>query len=199
MKTSIHFKYLFGLLVLMTVAGCASPKMTRVAPPPEVTSPSSDKAVVVFLRPSDFGGAIQSSVFDMTADDKLVGIVSANTMVAYETAPGDRMFMVIGESADFMRAHLDPGKTYYALVRPRVGVWKARFSFRPIRGNELDGKEFKNWIGQCHYVENTELSLRWADDHRGSIQAKKQEYLPVWESKSEAARREQTLFAEDGR
>ena len=80
--------------------------------------------------------AIQSTVFDVTDDaPRMVGIVSAKTKIAYEVAPGEHHFMVVSEAADFMRADLAAGKTYYALVTPRMGVWRARFSLLPPNRN----------------------------------------------------------------
>ena len=44
-----------------------------------------------------------------------IGILSGKTKVAHLTEPGEKLFMVIGENADFMKATLEAGKTYYAL------------------------------------------------------------------------------------
>jgi hypothetical protein len=88
-------------------AGCSvqSSLMTKTAASMALAAPTSDKAVVVFLRPSNLGGAIQASVFDVSRGaPSFIGIVSAGTKLAYATAPGLRRFMVIGESADFMDA-----------------------------------------------------------------------------------------------
>lgn len=73
------------------------------------------------------------------------------TKVAYHTEPGEHMFMVIAESADFMQATLEAGKTYYAQIVPRPGVWKARFSFRPI--NDIAGEtRLQQWIAETTMV-----------------------------------------------
>lgn len=117
------------VLMAFAAAGCASSAMRPVDPARAVSAPAADQAVVVFIRPSIVGGAIQSSVFDLVGnDEKLVGIVSSHTKVAYATTPGQHLFMVIGENADFMAAELSADRQYYALVTPRMGWWKARFS-----------------------------------------------------------------------
>lgn len=112
------------LIVASLLSACASSRMVDLAQPPlAVAQPVAGTATVVFMRPSLFGGAIQSSVFDITdGGDSLVGIVSAGKKVAASTAPGHRRFMVIGESADFMDAELAAGKTYHARVEPRLGI-----------------------------------------------------------------------------
>jgi hypothetical protein len=169
---------------------------------PEAQAPyvlAASESQIVFMRPSFLGGAVQSSVFDVTGNkDELIGIVSAGTKVRYVTQPGEHLFMVIGESADFMRAYVDPGKTYYALVTPRMGFWKARFSLKPVRRDELDGETFKGWDKSTSFVENTEQSRQWARENRHSISTKKAEYLQKWAAKSPADKAEVTLTVNDG-
>lgn len=140
--------------------------------------------MVTFMRPSGLGFAVQSTVFDVT-DGKtaFIAIVSAKTKFALEMEPGEYHFMVVGESADFMRATLEPGKHYYALVTPRMGVWKARFSLKPVTAAELNTEQFTEWFDECRWVENTEQAYQWAVDNRPSILSKQAEYWEKWQSK----------------
>src|SRR5690348_12397408 len=122
----------FAACALVLMGGCVatSTQMVKTSVSP---APEEGKALVVFMRPSMLGFAIQSSVYDTHgAGNEFIGIVSAKTKVAYQAAPGNHLFMVIGENADFMNADLQAGKTYYVLVSPRMGAWKARFSLLPI-------------------------------------------------------------------
>ena len=187
------------VLFFILLTGCAS---SRMKPVPEAQAPyvlPAGETQIVFMRPSYVGGAIQSSVFDVTDNkDELVGIVSAGTKVRFVTQPGEHLFMVIGESADFMRAYVGPGKTYYALVTPRFGFWKSRFSLKPVRRAELDGDTFKGWDKATTFVENTEQSRQWARENWHSISTKKAEYLHKWAAKSPAAKAEVTLTVDDG-
>ena len=187
------------VLLFVLLTGCAS---SRMKPVPETQAPyvlAAGETQVIFMRPSFFGGAIQSSVFDVTDNkDELIGIVSAGTKVRYGTQSGEHLFMVVGENADFMRAFLDPGKTYYALVTVRMGFLKARFSLKPVRRDELDGETFKGWDKSTSFVENTEQSRQWARDNRDSISTKKAEYLQKWAAKSPAEKADVTLTVNDG-
>lgn len=63
--------------------------------------------------------------------------------IAYRTKPGTRLFMTIGENADFATADHKPNKTYYAYVAPRMGAWKAASMFEPKTAKDLDSAEFK--------------------------------------------------------
>lgn len=158
------------------------------------------ESMVVFMRPSAMGMAVAASVFDVSGPDaKLVGIVNYGTKVAYPLTPGEYTFMVVGESADFMRASVLPGRTYQVLVTPRPGLWKARFSLRPVRPAELDGSEFADWNSATRFVENTDQTRGWAVQNAPDISSKRAQYWPEWESKPEVQRASQTLLAEDGK
>jgi len=192
----------FFFLVLcigLTLTGCTSSLMQPVSTDPTLSySPAAHEAVVIFMRPSMFGGAIQSAVFDVTTEENvLVGIVSAKSKVAYKTIPGDHLFMVVGESADFMKAELGAGKTYYALVTPRMGLWKARFSLKPIKRGELETKQFTDWESSCSFYENTAKSHQWVNENLSSIQSKREADYKKWMSKPEANR--PVLREDDGR
>lgn len=181
------------VMTVILLAACASTQMTEVSTQERVAGPEPGKALVYMIRPSMFGGAIQSTVYD---GDEYIGTVSADTHVAYQADPGQHMFMVIGESADFMQADLLAGKTYSAIVAPRMGLWKARFSFRPNNGEYTDA-QIHEWLASTREVTVNDEGLRWARDNAASIQAKKAKYLPEWQSKPEAEK--QILRAESGR
>lgn len=145
-----------------------------------------DEAGIIFMRPSTFGFAISSSVFELTEEDEMfAGIVSAKKKVFYKTSAGEHLFMVVGESADFMKANLMAGKLYYALVRPRLGAMKARFSLTPVTKNELTSEQFKSWEKACELTENTPEAFQWAKKNSGSIKSKREKYWPVWDGKAD--------------
>ena len=190
-------------MLLFVLGGCASPVM-KVSPEASY-APTSDKALIVFLRPSTLGGAIQSSVYDISGStDRFIGIVSAKTKTAYLTEPGRKTFMVVAENADFMEATLDAGKTYYALVSPRMGVVSARFSLLPIHNDttskyRTESNEFKDWVTSTHYVENTDASHAWYAQNKADVLAKKADYLQKWNKMLPKDKAVLTLHASDGR
>jgi hypothetical protein len=188
------------LLLALLASGCAGTVKNMQQVPPErvVSAPAEGKSMIVFMRPSGLGFAIQSSVFEIRNDQpELVGIVAAKKKVAYQLEPGKHLFMVIGESADFMSAELDANKIYYALVTPRMGMWKARFSLKPVHADELDSAQFQEWLEGCEWVENTPASEQWATDNRASIESKHREYYLKWMDKEVAER--PALLLQDGR
>jgi len=176
---------------------CAGPLrgMVEIVTPPAVAPPVG-QATIVFLRPSGLGYAIASSVFELRGDDEVfVGHVPAKRKLVHHVDPGPKRFMVVSEAADFMQAELVAGRTYYALVTPRMGVWRARFSLRPITQAELDGEEFRQWLEECVWVQTTDEARDWARRNVGSVREKKIEYLRKWDPRDDKP----TLSAADGR
>jgi hypothetical protein len=181
-----HANIGFAVAAMLFMSACASSHMVVTEEGARVTRPEPGKALVYFLRPTAFGGAIQATLYD---GDDYIGTVSAHTHIAYQAKPGHHLFMVIGESADFMQADLTEGKTYSAVVMPRMGIWKARFSFQP--GSGMDQ------LGETKQVTVGEEGRVWARENAASIREKKAEYLPKWQEKPD--RDKQTMRAESGR
>lgn len=191
------------VLAAAALTGCSTSHVSPMMQPANLlkpVAPSADNAVVIFMRPSNYGYLIQSSVFDLDdSGDTFVGIVSAGSKVAYAARPGEHTFMVIGENADFMKATLAPNKTYYALVEARMGWWKARFSLTPVHAAKLSHDEFGDWDRDTKLIENTNTSRQWAKDNAPSIHAKRDDYIQRWRGKSPAEIDEGGLRLEDGR
>lgn len=187
------------LIIALVLSGCAGTvkNMTPMAGDPATIVPESGKAMVVFMRPSTMAFGIQSSVFRVNEEaPDTVGIVAAKAKVAYQVDPGEHLFMVVGESADFMSAEVEAGKTYYVLVTPRMGVWKARFSLKPVSRPDEDRTQLDEFLGACDWVEKSPATDAWAAENMQSIREKQASYYIKWMEKSEADRPRLTL--EDG-
>jgi hypothetical protein len=194
----------FAILLVAALTGCQSSMMVRSPANAAAPTPAPGKALVVFMRPSSFGGAIQSSVYDThDSADQFIGIVSSKDKIGYQAEPGDHLFMVIAENADFMIAHLDAGKTYYALIKPRMGVWKARFSLIPIHNDagaqySTRSEDFAKWMSATSWVSVTPQAEQWYSEHAADIRAKKLDYMQKWDKASAQQKEELTLKADDG-
>ncbi len=153
------------------------------------TKPEHGKSMVIFIRPYSKAYDIQSSVFKVDEDDiSLVGIVAAMKKVAYQIDPGEHLFMIVGENADFMSAKVEADRTYYAVILPRMGLWKARFSLKPVQSHKLNSEELSLWVERCEWVEKTSDSDQWARNNMKSIKSKYYEYFEDWMEKSESDR-----------
>ena len=187
-----------ALVLLLTACAGSSKNIREASPENTDVKPDGSKAVLVLLRPSFVGGAIQSTVFEIKdGNPVLVGPVAPKAKLAYRVEPGEHLFMVISENADFMSADFIAGKTYYALVTPRMGMWKARFSLLPMHQDDLSAEKFKSYLSDCRkWIEKTPEADQWAIENMPSIQSKFSDYYAKWMSKSPAERPE--LVANDG-
>jgi hypothetical protein len=197
MTTLASWRTLFIALLPIGLAACGGAQMMK-ADQPEVIK--QDEAMVVFMRSSFVGSAISASVFDVSGPEtKFIGIINNGTKIAYPVKAGEHTFMVVSEAADFMQARVLSGRTYYAMVTPRMGVWKARFSFRPLRQNELSGSEFAGWNSGTHFVVNSPETQNWAAQNASDVASKRNQYWPEWNNKPANDRASQSLDPDDGR
>lgn len=191
------------MVLLLLATGCASTKMT-VKSDQQMITPTAESSQVIFMRSSFVGSAIQASIFDVTSGEpEFIGILSNATKLAYDIEPGYHVFMVVSEAADFMEANLAGGKTYFAMVTPRMGAWKARFSMYPVRNGgqgkfQYSSDEFQEWLRKSQFVGNTAESEAWFRENLTSIKSKQSDYWQVWREKSQADIMERTLNPEDG-
>jgi asparagine N-glycosylation enzyme membrane subunit Stt3 len=200
LKSFKFLPYAMLLAVMLFLGGCAGSvkHMQGVQGNSIKTSPSNGKSMVIFLRPSSMGFGVQSSVFEIRGSKPyLVGIVAAKKKVAYEVNPGKHTFMVVSESGDFMTANLLPNKTYYALVTPRMGAWKARFSLKAVHSNEVNSAQFNKWLNECKWVRKTSDSMAWANENSASIQSKFSGNYSKWLSKP--VNKRPNLLPQDGK
>ena len=197
MKTRGFTAIVCSLMVVFLAACAGTTTMVKSAAP---AAAKPNDATVVFMRSSFVGSAVAASVFDVSQPGtRFVGVVDNGVKLAYVVSPGDHTFMVVSEAADFMKATLLPGRTYYALITPRMGAWKARFSFRPLRQPDLAGADFADWDKNTHWVETGAEAVAWASRNAADVEKKRATYWPEWSSKDLDQRNSQTLFAVDGR
>ncbi len=166
---------------------------------------SNDKSTeVVFMRSSMAGKFVKSSIYEVTGNEtKFIGILGNKKKITYQTTPGKHTFMVVSEAADFMEADLLEGKTYYSIITPRMGAWKARFSMWPIHNGgagkyQVDSKDFKKWMKKAKDHQPGEKDQKWYQKHQDSIAKKRLKYWPVWQDKSAEDLALRTLKPSDG-
>ncbi len=198
----MFIKKAMTLCFVILLAGCQSTLMEPITEQVS-TNVKQGESRVVFMRSAFIGQAIQASVFKINNGvPEFIGIISNDTKVTFDTTPGEHMFMVVGESADFLKAELAENKTYYSIVSPRMGFWKARFSLHPVRNNDkakfkYDSKDFVEMQTDSKFVQSGVKAENWAVKNSASINEKLSEYLPDWQQKSKEKQQQATLNKED--
>src|SRR5260221_1388492 len=99
----------------------------------EITPPAADKAKVVFLRVKEgMGTHIDAGVFEIVSErPQLIGELWQGEKLVFETAPGEKKFMVLGQVGDLLFADLTPGRTYYVILQTHGG--SGGFIINPVR------------------------------------------------------------------
>ena len=192
MRRAILVLVLVGLATALGSCARRSHLMTATGPAGAAIAPAAGRALVVFLRPSRYGGAVQAALYD---GDALAGISSVGTAINYQATPGKHQFMVVSEGADFLDAELGPDKTYFVLVAPRMGAWRARFSLRKLDPRR-QASEIARWRRAAQPVATNERAVAWDRENRPSVLQKRDGYLRKWHEKPTDER--PTLQVEDG-
>lgn len=197
---NLAFIFLASVALL---SGCASNPMKiterTVVEPIQITD-----AQVVFMRSSFLGKAINASIYDVTGDKlEFIGVIANGTKIPYKTSPGKHRFMVVSEAADFMESDLAAGKTYYSMITPRMGLWKARFSIMPIKKDpqykfNTSSDDFNSWLESTKVAEKSEKANEWFNANQEDIARKKVKYLADWQQKSAQELVERSLAPQDG-
>ena len=192
-----------AIAVSLLLSGCASGLM-REAPGEPAAGPAPDKARVVFMRTSFVAGAIGCDMFEVVNGDlRFIGQLPMGGKIAYDTTPGDKVFMAYGTAADFMLGKLQGGKTYYSIVRPNWGT--GGFAPTPIRRASsadeptLDGKEFTEWNAGTKRLVPNEEAQAWFRDNKARLQSIYAEYWRRFQTKTDEEKHFRTLLPEDGR
>ena len=133
----------FMVLVFLTLAGCASSMMQ---PADRQPAPTSSEALVTFLRPSYFGGAIQFGVWD---GDRFVGILEPGSYIQVLLPEGEHVFLSQAENWSYVHADLEAGRQYFILAKVFPGIWKARVAYDPIRRDDPQtNEEIARWLSE---------------------------------------------------
>ncbi len=128
-------------LFSISAAGCGTPVMRDTTTVHQV---SQEYALVTFVRPTGFGGAIKFGLWD---SDKFIGILNAKRVVQYKAAPGEHLFLARAENWSYVRANLEAGKQYVIVGKVFPGVWKARVALSPVtKTTETDQATIDNWL-----------------------------------------------------
>lgn len=100
-----------------------------------IAAPTSEKALVHFMRPSGMAYAVSFQIWD---GDHFVGLSQAKSYFAYECNPGKHLFLGFAKNKVAIEADVEAGKSYYIGTNVRMGAWKARMDFTPVtRGSQL--------------------------------------------------------------
>jgi len=133
-------------VVAFLAAGCGSGNVMMKAE--RISAPEQGKALVTFVRPSGFGGAISFGMWD---GEDLVGVLNAGACIQRQVAPGEHYFLARAENWSCVKADLAPNKHYVIKANPVMGVMKARVALDPVTQANYESGQTKNvqkWLAK---------------------------------------------------
>jgi hypothetical protein len=130
--------------------------------------PAQGKALIYFMRPQSFGGAVKVKLY---ADGKFLGFIMSDTFIAYECEPGKHEFIGEAENAGFLEAEVVAGKIYVVQVCIHTGAWKARTHFEVARPDTDAMHECSKDKDRLRAIETTEEGRAWEAKRQETIQS----------------------------
>jgi hypothetical protein len=193
-----HHLALVAVFLSSLTIGCSvsSPYMHEQAPPQPIPA-SRDKATIVFLRPSSYGGRVKTTILDTRG--RFLGEDWGSTYFAVQVEPGEHVFLAWAENTAALRARLAAGKTYYIEVAPKMGALSARMHLLALTPRSASWSKVPEWMSGSVQVVPDEaagqayLQARATDVDERIRRAK--EALSKYSSEELA---ERTLRPEDG-
>lgn len=189
------------MLASALLSGCASSLM-RPSSESKIPQATESKANIVFMRSSIVAAAIGVDLFEVINGElKFIGQLPTGNKIVYETTPGEKVFMAYGVAADFMRAHVEGGKTYYSIVRPNWGT--GGFAPTPVRTSlaepvNIKSPEFTGILASTERIEANEDAQSWFKDNKARYQEIYADYWARWMRKNDDEKAQRTLRSEDG-
>jgi hypothetical protein len=186
---------LFVTVILSTtvLAGEQQPKL----------KPDEGKALLIVYRPSFVGGAYQTFLFDVVGDiAKPLAWIRRAKKTAIQVEPGEHVFMIASINLDFMKAHLEANKTYYAIVKPR---YMSGFPIFPIKAAERTTPEFAKWneaklVGPNldDAIDYAEMMTKELEEDPESFDQWRRNKWKQWNTKTKEEKQNLTLQPSDG-
>lgn len=164
------------------------------------TSPlkqSHDLAYVCFLRPSNFGAAATFRIFD--AQQRFLGEAVSGSYWTVPLEQGEHWLYSWGENVTVVNANVLAGRTYYVVVRPRLGVLGARVQLTALAPRSEDWAKLGDWLSESEeLVADTSAGQRELDSDLSLVHDKMFEAVQVWRRMNAREREVHTLHPSDG-
>lgn len=156
-------------------------------------SPTKEKALLRFMRPSGFGFAINFNVWD---GENVIGNSVAKSQFDYLADPGKHLFIAVSENKVFLEADLEAGKTYYVITRIYPGGWRARVAFVAVnKGSEHWDKVLEYEKDLNRLQPEMALLKEWEVEQKPKIKELVSQYETVLKAEYDWPK----LKSEDGR
>lgn len=188
----------FSASMLTLASGCTgkSPYMTPASR--GGIEAAQDSATVVFVRPSQYGGADRIVIMD--GKGRFLGETMPATYFATKVPAGDHVFLSWGENASAIKASLTAGKVYYVEAYGPTGPGTPRLELRAVTLKSPEWSKVEGWLASANALQSEEATGQaYLQQHGSGVES------AIRHGNEEIAQykphelSEHTLTAEDGR
>ena len=197
--------YKIAIMVLLTqLSGCGIFVSMKTADDQNIPPLTKNKSRLVLMRSAFHGAGLTASIYEVVNDSpRFLSVVNNDDKIYIDTTPGTHTYMSLGVNVRFLIAHMEAGKTYYAMVQPR-GWPGVNYNLRPFRSGGtgdfvLDSKDFNDWYKKTTLVVTTPEVFEWSKGKEDLLNARFEKEWPIWNSKPPMFRQQFTLMKSDGK
>lgn len=138
-------RIIFLMVFLLALTGC-SKKYTATSSALPNLDPGEDKATLVVLRDTIWGGVI---VFETYVDRKFIGETQDKAYLVAKVDPGERYVITVTENVGVAKINFEPGRIYFLNQNIAMGWWKSRTSGFSV----ADVAQATRSMNSCAYFE----------------------------------------------
>ena len=141
-----HLRRALISVAALGVAGCAarSSYMVEATVTSAQIQPSTETALVTFIRPSRYALLMSPAILDENAH--FLGASEARSKFTVAMRPGHHVFVVWAENSDAIVADLAPGKRYFIEVSPTEGWTSARVHLIALTPHGKKWRDLDGWL-----------------------------------------------------
>jgi hypothetical protein len=186
-------------LAFLALAACSgsSKYMTKeqsTAP----MAPAAGKALLVFVRPSNWGWDVTFTVVD--GKGEFVCQVPAKGHVLHNVAPGKHRFLLWAGNTAVVDCEVAAGRTYVIEVEARWGSWSARGHLMPVKPGGEHWAQLDEWLGNTtRWTATPEFAAKWKSDKGEGVAKQMQQADETWAKYTAEEKEARTLRPGDAR
>ncbi|MBX2801067.1 MAG: DUF2846 domain-containing protein [Myxococcales bacterium] len=184
-----------ALLALLTLPASAANFADRTSDDSPI-EPSADEAVLVFFRPSKYGGN-KPAVVD--GNGTIVAQMVGKSHFVHRVAPGEHTFTVWGEATPTLKATVEAGEIYYVKMDSSMGAWTARFPMVAMGPSREGWEQVAVWLERTQrWTLNEAKATAYAEQRAGDLQVVLAKGERVWSEYDDQRRTNRSLTKDDG-
>lgn len=184
-------------VIFFAVTACntgTSPYMT--AAPGPAAEVATDTATVVFVRPSQFGGADRVTIMD--GKGRFLGDTLPGTSFSVKMPAGEHLFISWGENTSAVKATLAAGKVYYVEAQGASG--SPRLALRAVTLKSPSYGQIDAWLAKSRPLTPDEAKGQaYLQAEAKGVESAVARGNKVFAEYDAAALPDHTLSAEDGK